>query len=152
MPSERKQDLLKDLTVTMSLRKPQQEALSVFTEVLDLLKWEKVPWLTQEDQKNKSPERIAEIDEQHCATLSVQLDSVREKFLTVTSFEREFPSVCFALATGVGKTRLMAAIMTYLHRVKKVNNFFVVAPNRTIYDKLKRDFNPLCQNSCRTGT
>lgn len=142
MPSERKQDLLKDLNVSMSLRTPQQEALSVFAEVLDLLKWEKVPWLTQEERKNESPEKLAEVDEQHLIALSTQLDRIREKFLTVTSFEREFPSVCFALATGVGKTRLMAAIMTYLHRVKKINNFFVVAPNKTIYEKLKRDFNP----------
>lgn len=30
MPSEYKLDLLKDLNVSMSLRKPQQEALGVF--------------------------------------------------------------------------------------------------------------------------
>jgi len=130
----------------MTLRKPQREALSVFAEVLDLLKWEKVPWITQEERNPNrrdaiTPEQIAEIDQQHRVELSAQLDRIREKFYTVTSFEREFPSVCFALATGVGKTRLMAAIMAYLHRVKKVNNFFVVAPNRTIYEKLKRDFN-----------
>ncbi|MDR2655933.1 MAG: DEAD/DEAH box helicase family protein [Oscillospiraceae bacterium] len=131
----------------MSLRKPQQEALGVFAEVLDLLKWEKVPWVTQIERSPQSdcervytPEQISDIDAHHPVKLAAQLDRVREKFLTVTSFEREFPSVCFALATGVGKTRLMAAIMAYLHRVKKVNNFFVVAPNRTIYEKLKRDF------------
>jgi type III restriction enzyme len=147
MPSERKLDLLKDLNVSMSLRKPQQEALGVFAEVLDLLKWEKVPWVTQSERNPQTerervytPEQIADIDRQHSRELAAQLDRVREKFLTVTSFEREFPSVCFSLATGVGKTRLMAAIMAYLHRVKKVNNFFVVAPNRTIYEKLKRDF------------
>ncbi|MEA4885059.1 MAG: DEAD/DEAH box helicase family protein [Clostridia bacterium] len=147
MPSERKLDLIKDLNVSMSLRKPQQEALSVFAEILDLLKWEKVPWVAQaernpqkEEERVYSPEQITEIDRQHPIALAAQLDCVREKFLTVTSFEREFPSICFALATGVGKTRLMAAIMAYLHRVKKVNNFFVVAPNRTIYEKLKRDF------------
>ena len=31
-------------------------------------------------------------------------------------FERDFPSLCFALATGVGKTRLMGAFIAYLHR------------------------------------
>lgn len=41
--------------------------------------------------------------------------STRTSGLTVTDFEREFPSVCFALATGVGKTRLMGAFVTYLH-------------------------------------
>lgn len=147
MPNERKLDILKDLNVSMALRKPQQEALVVFAEVLELLKWVKVPWATQSERNPQNerervytPEQIAEIDERHSAELAAQLDRIREKFLTVTSFEREFPSVCFALATGVGKTRLMAAIMAYLHRVKKVNNFFVVAPNRTIYEKLKRDF------------
>ena len=147
MPSEYKLDLLKDLNVSMSLRKPQQEALGVFAEVLDLLKWEKVPWVTQSERNPQTerervytPEQIADIDRRHPVELAAQLDRVREKFLTVTSFEREFPSICFALATGVGKTRLMAATMAYLHRVKKVNNFFVVAPNRTIYEKLKRDF------------
>ena len=33
----------------------------------------------------------------------------------VTDFERDFPSLCFALATGVGKTRLMGAFITYLY-------------------------------------
>ena len=33
----------------------------------------------------------------------------------MTDFEREFPSLCFALATGVGKTRLMGAFIAYLH-------------------------------------
>jgi type III restriction enzyme len=147
MPNEYKPDILKDLTVSMTLRKPQREALGVFAEVLDLLKWEKVPYVTQAERSPQSererifmPEQIAEIDGRHSIELAAQLDRVREKFLTVTSFEREFPSICFALATGVGKTRLMAAIMVCLHHVKKVNNFFVVAPNRTIYDKLKRDF------------
>jgi type III restriction enzyme len=147
MLSEKKKDLLKDLNVSMSLRKPQREGLAVFAEVLDLLKWEKVPWVTQEERNPKSdkerlytPEQILEIDAQHEQALAAQLERVRAKFLTLTSFEREFPSICFSIATGVGKTRLMAAVMAYLHRVKRVNNFFVVAPNRTIYDKLKRDF------------
>lgn len=147
MPSERKLDLLKDLKVSMSLRKPQQEALRVFSEILDLLKWEKVPWVTQAERSPQTDkdrvyteEMVEEIDKRHLLKLQAQLDRVREIFPTVTSFEREFPSICFALATGVGKTRLMAAIMAYLHRIKGVNHFFVVAPNRTIYEKLKRDF------------
>lgn len=57
-----------------------------------------------------------------------------------TSFERDFPSLCFALATGVGKTRLMAAIIAWLYRTGRSRHFLVLAPNLTIYDKLKRDF------------
>ncbi len=46
--------------------------------------------------------------------------------ITATSddFEREFPSLCFALATGVGKTRLMGAFIAYLHRAEQIDNFF----------------------------
>ena len=57
-------------------------------------------------------------------------------------FERDFPSMCFALATGVGKTRLMGAFITYLHRAEGIRHFFVLAPNLTIYNKLIADFTP----------
>ncbi len=57
-------------------------------------------------------------------------------------FERDFPSLCFALATGVGKTRLMGAFITYLKLAHGINNFFVLAPNLTIYNKLIADFTP----------
>ena len=60
----------------------------------------------------------------------------------MTDFERDFPSLCFALATGVGKTRLMGAFISYLHLAHGINNFFVLAPNLTIYNKLITDFTP----------
>ena len=41
-------------------------------------------------------------------------------------FERDFPSICFALATGVGKTRLMGAFISYLYMIGKSRNFFVL--------------------------
>jgi type III restriction enzyme len=34
-----------------------------------------------------------------------------------------FPSLCFALATGVGKTRLMGAFISYLHLAQGINHF-----------------------------
>ena len=58
---------------------------------------------------------------------------------TCSDFEREFMSITFALATGVGKTRLMGAFITYLYTQQGIKNFFVVAPNTTIFDKLKKD-------------
>lgn len=64
------------------------------------------------------------------------------QFSTLSDFEREFPSLCFALATGVGKTRLMGAFISYLHAAYGYRHFFVLAPNLTIYDKLIRDFSP----------
>ena len=56
-------------------------------------------------------------------------------------FERDFMSLTFALATGVGKTRLMGAFIAYLYTQHNIKNFFVVAPNTTIYNKLCRDLN-----------
>ncbi|WP_420916308.1 DEAD/DEAH box helicase [Pseudomonas guariconensis] len=46
------------------------------------------------------------------------------------------------MATGVGKTRLMGAFISYLHMIGKSRNFFVLAPNLTIYEKLLFDFDP----------
>ncbi|MGB5010074.1 MAG: DEAD/DEAH box helicase family protein, partial [Candidatus Dechloromonas phosphoritropha] len=42
--------------------------------------------------------------------------------------------------TGVGKTRLMGAFISYLHLAHGIDNFFVLAPNLTIYNKLIADF------------
>lgn len=70
------------------------------------------------------------------------LQQIQSEYPSVTDFEREFPSLCFALATGVGKTRLMGAFVTYLHLAHGIKNFFVLAPNLTIYNKLIADFTP----------
>jgi len=70
------------------------------------------------------------------------LEVLRSEFPSVSDFERDFPSLCFALATGVGKTRLMGAFISYLHLAHKIKNFFVLAPNLTIYNKLIADFTP----------
>jgi type III restriction enzyme len=72
--------------------------------------------------------------------LAAVLEVIRSEFPSVTDFEREFPSLCFALATGVGKTRLMGAFISYLHLAHGIDNFFVLAPNLTIYNKLIADF------------
>ncbi len=70
------------------------------------------------------------------------LETLKSEFPKLSDFEREFPSLCFALATGVGKTRLMGAFVSYLHLAHGINNFFVLAPNLTIYNKLIADFTP----------
>jgi type III restriction enzyme len=102
----------------MSLRAPQREAL----EILD---------------------RLTEIiDFKTAGDVGLALRIIGSEFPAVQDFEREFPSLCFALATGVGKTRLMGAFVTYLHQVHGHRNFFVLAPNLTIYNKLIADFTP----------
>lgn len=67
---------------------------------------------------------------------------IHDFYPSVEDFERDFPSLCFALATGVGKTRLMGAFITYLYVTGKSRHFFVLAPNTTIYEKLISDFSP----------
>ena len=74
------------------------------------------------------------------ADVAAALKIIHSEFPSVTDFERDFPSLCFALATGVGKTRLMGAFISYLHLAHGINNFFVLAPNLTIYNKLIADF------------
>ncbi len=102
----------------LSLRPPQREALEILDRVTDL-----VP----------PKERI---------DLESALELIQGEYPSVTDFEREFPSLCFALATGVGKTRLMGAFISYLHEAHGIDNFFVLAPNLTIYNKLIADFTP----------
>ena len=105
----------KYISNVLSLRQPQQESLEIFSQLMEILSLEKNPNLDDE------------------------LAKVNEKFPKLTSFEREFPSICFSLATGIGKTRLMGACIAYLHYYKEIKNFFVMAPNLTIYNKLKAD-------------
>src|SRR5580698_5702866 len=102
----------------LSLRPPQRESL----EILDRL--------TEIVPPSKTPD------------VAAALAIIQSEFPKVTDFEREFPSICFALATGVGKTRLMGAFISYLHLAKGISNFFVLAPNLTIYNKLIADFTP----------
>lgn len=72
--------------------------------------------------------------------LQAELAKVKAHYPSCKDFERDFVSLCFSIATGVGKTRLMGAFITYLHLEKGIRNFFVLAPNLTIYEKLIEDF------------
>ena len=79
------------------------------------------------------------------------LAAIQREFPGVMDFEREFCSLCFALATGVGKTRLMGAFISYLYLAHGIGNFFVLAPNLTIYNKLFADFTPNTPKYVFTG-
>ncbi|MFZ5723353.1 MAG: DEAD/DEAH box helicase [Pseudomonadota bacterium] len=102
----------------LSLRPPQSESLARLIRALEA-----------------SPELLTQERD-----VSAILATLKAEFTTLEDFEREFPSLCFALATGVGKTRLMGAFIAYLHLAHGINNFFVLAPNLTIYNKLITDF------------
>lgn len=66
---------------------------------------------------------------------SAALAAIRDLYPTVEDFEREFPSLCSALATGVGKTRLMGAFIAYLYLTGRVRHFFRLG---TKYDDLRK--------------
>jgi type III restriction enzyme len=100
----------------LSLRKPLQEALDILTHLSEKLELKK-----EVDQKT-------------------ELEKVQALYPTCTDFEREFVSICYSIATGVGKTRLMGACIAFLYLEKRIKNFFVLAPNLTIYNKLIEDF------------
>jgi type III restriction enzyme len=76
------------------------------------------------------------------ADVAAILATLKAQFPMLQDFERDFPSLCFALATGVGKTRLMGAFISYLYAAHGIKHFFVLAPNLTIYNKLIADFTP----------
>lgn len=100
----------------MSLRKPQKKSL----EILDDL--------------------VGNIDLNKNLDAELLKAKASKNYPTFTDYDREFPSFTFALATGVGKTRLMGAFITYLYTNKDIKNFLVVAPSLTIYNKLIDDF------------
>ena len=104
----------------LSLRVPQAASLDRLVQAL-----------------TASPEML-----DHDRDVNAILATLKAQFSTLEDFERQFPSLCFALATGVGKTRLMGAFIAYLHLEHGINNFFVLAPNLTIYNKLISDFTP----------
>lgn len=99
----------------MSLRKPQKESLFRLANILNHIELKKSNNLMQ------------------------ILQEINTLYPTCTSFERQFMSMTFALATGVGKTRLMGAFIAYLYTQKEIHNFFVVAPGTTVYEKLIDD-------------
>lgn len=99
----------------MSLRNPQKESLLILDDIL------------------KNTDYINSNDKELCK------EYIKKKYPIFSDFERDFVSLTFALATGVGKTRLMGVFITYLYTNYDIKNFLVVAPNTTIFEKLKAD-------------
>ncbi len=110
------QKIADQLAARLSLRPPQSASLNILVELLEQLQLSQDPDLQQ------------------------WLTVLGQHYPTVQDFERSFPSLCFALATGVGKTRLMGAMIAWLYLTGRSRHFLVLAPNLTIYEKLKQDF------------
>lgn len=113
--------ILSNIKQRLSLRQPLQDALDITADIADKVNLSKA----------------AIVEENY---LEDCLAGIQATYPTCTDFQREFPSVAFSIATGVGKTRLMGACIAYLYLEKGVRNFFILAPNLTIYEKLIRDF------------
>jgi len=75
----------------MSLREPQKKSLKILEDIIN-------------DIKLINDRNIEKI-----------LGIIHNKYQICTDFERKFISLTFALATGVGKTRLMGAFIAYLY-------------------------------------
>lgn len=100
----------------LSLRQPLKESLDILVQL----------------------EKALSLDKE--ADLESELAKIQALHPSVKDFERDFVSLCFHIATGVGKTRLMGAFIAYLYLERGIKNFFILAPNLTIYEKLMEDF------------
>ncbi len=120
-------DWTNTLSSRMSLRVPQRESLEILDRLSELLTLKK------------------DVD------LKSALEAIQTEYPLFADFERDFPCFCFALATGVGKTRLMGAFIAFLHLTKGIRNFFILAPNLTVYNKLVTDFTPGTQKYVFAG-
>lgn len=127
-------EALKYITGAMSLRTPQIKSLKLFADYL---------------QSESGQMVLARMKKETRGNTSEILIQSKEYFRSVPEarefedFERKFPAYTFALATGVGKTRLMGAFVAYLYLVYNIQHFLIVAPGLTIYRKLFDDFSKL---------
>jgi len=102
----------------LSLRPPQRESLEILARLCEIVPLEKG------------------------TDAAKALRVIKSEFPTVAAFDRDFVSLCFALAPGVSKTRLMGAFIAYLARAVGIRHFFLLAPSLTAYSTLITDFTP----------
>ena len=114
-------DIVKKISYAMSLRPPQSEALSFLDAISSCCNY-----------LQNSKEQIEKVASEHCE---------KQRQIKVAN-EFSFPSFCYQMATGIGKTRLMGASIYYLFKTKGFKHFFILAPGNTIYEKLRKESNP----------
>ncbi|MFH1693246.1 MAG: DEAD/DEAH box helicase family protein, partial [Bacillota bacterium] len=103
----------------MSLRAPQEKSLVLFADYLESNAGKKV--LARMKRENRGNVNDIEAYTKEYAQTIPELSQFQ-------AFERTFPAYTFALATGVGKTRLMGAFVAYLYLVYEIQHFMLVAP------------------------
>lgn len=114
-------DIAEKIGYAMSLRPPQKEALSYLAAISKNCDYRKADKAT-----------VEVIASEYCED---------HNQIKVAS-EFDFPSFCYHMATGIGKTRLMGACIYYLYKTKGYKHFFILAPGNTIYEKLRKESNP----------
>lgn len=114
-------NIVNQIGYAMSLREPQKEAL----QYLDAIS-------SSCDYKRNTLDEVEAIATANC----------EDKHTIKVDDNFKFPSFCFDMATGIGKTRLMGAAIYYLYKTKGYKHFFILAPGNTIYDKLRKESNP----------
>lgn len=110
---------VENIAYSMSLRSPQKEALHYLDAITSNC-----------DYKQNSKSEVEAIASEYC-----------ENNRAISS-GFEFPSFCYSMATGIGKTRLMGACIYYLYKTKGYRHFFILAPGNTIYEKLRKETVP----------
>lgn len=105
--------LIDKITKELNLRKPQEQSLVKLDALLSTIQ------IGKDDPRDIEAMMVGNI-----------------------KFDTEFPSFTFALATGVGKTRLMGAMIAYLYVAKGLKDFFILTPGETIYTKTIDNFTP----------
>lgn len=95
----------------MNLRLPQQEALEHFHEIM-----------------NKAELPLCDMSMEEVSMLFKNENPC-------WVFDHEAPEFTFHLATGVGKTRLIGAVIAYLFLAKESKNFMIVSPRSEIIRK-----------------
>lgn len=102
---------LERVITSMRLRTPQQEAIERFHQIL-----------------NNAELPISQMSTKEVCEL---FKSSNPKWV----FDHESPEFTFHLATGVGKTRLIGAVMAYLFLANESQNFIIVSPRSEIIRK-----------------
>ncbi len=129
-----KEQALNYIKTAMDLRTPQEKSLNIFAEYLDSDAWKVLLGSLKKPSRSSVPE-IEALASDYFGIITSQ---------AFTNFDgRNFPAFTFALATGVGKTRLMGAFVVYLFLVYGIQHFLLVAPGNTIYTKLVNDFSKM---------
>lgn len=117
---------------SMSLRAPQEKSLRLFADYLDSPAGINLINTLKRQERNPT-----DYIEKTAIDYFTQINETKN----FKGFDgRSYPTFTYALATGVGKTRLMGAFVTYLYLVYGIKHFMIVAPGNTIYRKLLDDF------------